>query len=38
MPSGAICQFGKADTDPVGLRVKSIGMLRKALVERLQPT
>jgi AcrR family transcriptional regulator len=36
MGVGAICEFGNADTELAHLRVKSGGMLRKALVERLQ--
>jgi TetR/AcrR family transcriptional regulator, transcriptional repressor for nem operon len=36
MGVGAICEFGKADPELTGLRVKSGGMLHKALVERLQ--
>ena len=36
MGVGAICEFGNADTELAQLRVKSGGMLRKALVERLQ--
>jgi AcrR family transcriptional regulator len=36
MGVGAICEFGNADTELAQLRVKSGGMLRKVLVERLQ--
>ena len=36
MGVGAICEFGNADAELAQLRVKSGGMLRKALVERLQ--
>jgi TetR/AcrR family transcriptional repressor of nem operon len=36
MGVGAICEFGNADAELALLRVKSGGMLRKALVERLQ--
>jgi hypothetical protein len=36
MGVGAICEFGNADTELAELRVKSGGMLHKALVERLQ--
>jgi AcrR family transcriptional regulator len=36
MGIGAICEFGNADTELAELRVKSAGMLHKALVERLQ--
>jgi TetR/AcrR family transcriptional regulator, transcriptional repressor for nem operon len=36
MGVGAICEFGNADTQLAELRIKSGGMLRKALVERLQ--
>jgi hypothetical protein len=36
MGVGAICEFGNADTELSQLRVKSSGMLHKALVERLQ--
>ena len=36
MGVGAICEFGNADAELAQLRVKSGGMLRKALAERLQ--
>lgn len=36
MGVGAICEFGDADSELTELRVKSGGMLHKALVERLQ--
>jgi TetR/AcrR family transcriptional repressor of nem operon len=36
MGVGAICEFGNADAELAQLRVKSGGMLRKALVERLR--
>ena len=36
MGVGAICEFGNSDTELAQLRVKSGGMLRKVLVERLQ--
>ena len=36
MGVGAICEFGNADAELAQLRIKSGGMLRKALVERLQ--
>src|SRR5258707_12234741 len=36
MGVGAICEFGNADTELAQLRVKSGGMLHKALVERMQ--
>jgi AcrR family transcriptional regulator len=36
MGVGAICEFGNADTELAQLRVKSSGMLHKALVERFQ--
>src|SRR5882724_5481221 len=36
MGVGAICEFGNADSELAELRVRSGGMLRKALVERLQ--
>ena len=36
MGVGAICEFGNADAELAQLRVKSGGMLHKALVERLR--
>jgi TetR/AcrR family transcriptional repressor of nem operon len=36
MGVGAICEFGNADAELAELRVKSGGILHKALVERLQ--
>ena len=36
MGVGAICEFGNADTELAELRVKSGGLLHKALVERLR--
>src|SRR5882762_3452851 len=36
MGVGAICEFGSADTELAELRVKSGGLLHKALVERLR--
>jgi TetR/AcrR family transcriptional repressor of nem operon len=36
MGVGAICEFGNADTELAQLRLKSSGMLHKALVERFQ--
>jgi TetR/AcrR family transcriptional regulator, transcriptional repressor for nem operon len=36
MGVGAICEFGTADPELAELRVKSGGMLHKALIERLQ--
>jgi TetR/AcrR family transcriptional regulator, transcriptional repressor for nem operon len=36
MGVGAICEFGSADAELAELRVKSGGLLHKALVERLQ--
>jgi TetR/AcrR family transcriptional repressor of nem operon len=36
MGVGAICEFGNADAELAQLRVKSSGMLHKALVERFQ--
>jgi TetR/AcrR family transcriptional regulator, transcriptional repressor for nem operon len=36
MGVGAICEFGTADPELADLRVKSGGMLHKALIERLQ--
>jgi TetR/AcrR family transcriptional regulator, transcriptional repressor for nem operon len=36
MGVGAICEFGKADAELAALRLKSGGVLHKALVERLR--
>jgi TetR/AcrR family transcriptional repressor of nem operon len=36
MGVGSICEFGNADTELAELRVKSGGLLHKAVVERLQ--
>jgi hypothetical protein len=34
--SALSAKFGNTNTEPIGLRVKRSGMLRQALVERLQ--